>query len=304
MSEPFHRGEIEIQELTGERGAAVLNGRLIAPAIPAGARGFLADQHFCVLGWAARDGEIWAAVLAGSPGFASADEAGRVLTLAIDGGSAILPRIPPFSGLCENDQLGVLFIEPATRRRLRVNGRVGRIEADRLTVEVAEAFPNCPKYIQRRELVPLDAPGSAGGVETGDGMTAEISAWVAAADTFFVASACPGGPVDASHRGGRPGFVVVDGGRLRIPDYPGNSMFGTLGNFAVNPRAGLVFPDFAANRMLQLTGDVSLDLRSREDIAKTGGTARWWEFAPRRWIVSPLNRAFRWTLLDSSPFNP
>ena len=59
------------------------------------------------------------------------------------------------------------------------------------------------------------------------------------ADTFFVASAHAERGVDASHRGGLPGFVRVLGDRtLEIPDYPGNSMFNTLGNPAADPRAG------------------------------------------------------------------
>ena len=60
--------------------------------------------------------------------------------------------------------------------------------------------------------------------------------------------------MNASHRGGPPGFVeVVDDRTLRIPDYVGNSMLNTLGNLTVNPHAGLVVLDFGPNRTLQLT---------------------------------------------------
>lgn len=52
------------------------------------------------------------------------------------------------------------------------------------------------------------------------------------ADTLFVTSRHPVRGADVSHRGGAPGFVlVVDAKRLRIPDYRGNSMFNTFGNF-------------------------------------------------------------------------
>ncbi len=81
-------------------------------------------------------------------------------------------------------------------------------------------------------------------------------------------------------------------------------MFGTLGNFLVNPRAGLVFVDFQSNRQLQLTGDVRLDLGAGESAGETGGAGRWWVYSPRRWIVSSLNRSLEWTLIDNSPFNP
>jgi predicted pyridoxine 5'-phosphate oxidase superfamily flavin-nucleotide-binding protein len=48
-----------------------------------------------------------------------------------------------------------------------------------------------------------------------------------------------------SHRGGRPGFVRIDGDdTLTVPDFNGNRFFNTLGNLAVHPRAGLLFIDF------------------------------------------------------------
>ena len=63
-------------------------------------------------------------------------------------------------------------------------------------------------------------------------------AWVAAADTFFIASAAPGGGADASHRGGNPGFVRVrDAATLEWPDYSGNTMFNTLGNITADTPA-------------------------------------------------------------------
>jgi hypothetical protein len=42
--------------------------------------------------------------------------------------------------------------------------------------------------------------------------------------------------------------------RLAFPDYSGNRMFQTLGNLAVNPRAGLLFVDWETGSTLQLTG--------------------------------------------------
>jgi len=50
----------------------------------------------------------------------------------------------------------------------------------------------------------------------------------------FVASAHPTRGVDTSHRGAILALSEFDNRMLRIPDYSGNSMFNTLGNFAVN----------------------------------------------------------------------
>ncbi len=73
------------------------------------------------------------------------------------------------------------------------------------------------------------------------------------------ASAHPDHGVAASHRGGHPGFVhIINNRQLRIPDFTGNSMFNTLGNFVCNPYAGLIFIDFEQGRLLQLTGKAEI----------------------------------------------
>ena len=185
-----------------------------------------------------------------------------------------------------------------------MNGTVTELTESELRLSVMEVFPNCPKYIQQREVNPQPATPDPASIEQGEGLNDALTAWIAAADTFFVASAHPDGPADVSHRGGKPGFVRLEGGDLHIPDYPGNSMFGTLGNFAVNPRAGLVFPDFQRSRQLRLTGDVRLDLNAGKAAEETGGTGRWWVFSPRRWIISPLTPSLNLTLTGTSPFNP
>ena len=44
MIDPYHSGERAIQEITGERDQAILNGRIIAGALPPRAGGFLERQ--------------------------------------------------------------------------------------------------------------------------------------------------------------------------------------------------------------------------------------------------------------------
>jgi predicted pyridoxine 5'-phosphate oxidase superfamily flavin-nucleotide-binding protein len=180
-------------------------------------------------------------------------------------------------------QIGVLAIEPGTRQRIRLNGTARRTEAGVL-VRVAEAFGNCTKYIQRRVpgerfavpgervAVPgerVAVPGERVAVpgerieasaarshRHGRTLDPRQAALVSGADTIFIASAHPERGADASHRGGRPGFVeVADGGReLVFPDYIGNRMFQTLGNLAVDPRAGLLLVDWETGGTLQITG--------------------------------------------------
>lgn len=304
MRDPFHSGERAIQEQTGERDIALLNGQLMADRIPAAAKLFVTQQHYCILSWSSPDGELWAMFLAGPKGYARTDEECKSLYLRLSDAMGMLALVPPFTEMREGDHLGVLFIELSTRRRLRVIGRVARFADAEIALAIEQAYPLCPKYIQRRQLE-LREPGSATlDVRAGAALSADLLAWISGADTFFVASCHPDGSADASHRGGKPGFIQYRDGVLRIPDYPGNSMFNTFGNFALNPRAGLSFVDFESNRQLQMTGDVRLDLDAGASEGETGGTGRWWEFTPRKWIVSPLNMSFGWKFVDESPFNP
>ena len=113
------------------------------------------------------------------------------------------------------------------------------------------------------------------------------------------------GGVDASHRGGSPGFIqIVTSTRLRIPDYAGNGMFNTLGNFAVNPRAGLVIPDFERGRTLQLTGRAEILWDAEDHDSETGGTRRYWDFGIERWIQMEDGLPGSFEFLDYSPHNP
>jgi len=128
---------------------------------------------------------------------------------------------------------------------------------------------------------------------------------IAAADTLFVASRHAQAGADVSHRGGGPGFVrLVDEHTLRIPDFPGNGLFNTLGNLHADPRAGLCILDFERGLLLQLTGTATLLWDQDDTSGQTGGTGRWWEFRVLRWVLRATPRALRWESLDASPFNP
>lgn len=306
MTERYHSGEREIQQRTGESDRALLHSRGIGGSIPAGAYPFLRNQQYCVLAWVSPEGEVWSCFVTAPLGFATVDADGTELVMELGEDNTVLQSIPPMERMREGDHVGVLFVEFATRRRLRVNGKAAEVSSSRLRIAVAEAFANCPKYIQRRVSGQQvsQREGIAAHPVLGQGLSEELVRWITEADTVFVASAHPNGPADASHRGGTPGFIRVRGGELFIPDYPGNSMFKTLGNFAVQPRAGLTFVDFERHRQLQMTGDVRLDLRAGETSGETGGTGRWWMFSPRTWIVSTLSHSFDWTLIERSPYNP
>ena len=303
-TDPYHEGERQIQELTGERASAILNGRAIASRIPGAGRAFIARQQLAVVATRSAQADLWATMITGQEGFASASEDLQFLDVQIRDEGSVLKRLPLGDALQVSCPIGTLFIDLATRRRLRVNGSISSVNNDTLRIAVQEAFPNCPKYIQRRSIRCHGAPSSSSAPESGTALTPEIESWIQRADTAFVASSHPDGRLDASHRGGKPGFVLIRDGALRIPDYPGNSLFNTLGNLALNPKAGLTLVDFENARQLQLTGDVVFDFGIADEQELTAGTMRWWIFHPRRWIASPWNTPINWAFVDASPFNP
>ncbi|MGB5832986.1 MAG: pyridoxamine 5'-phosphate oxidase family protein [Thiohalocapsa sp.] len=305
MKALYHEGELAVQRRADESAMARMNGGAIADRIPGGANPFIAEQPMAVAGSLDRNGHVWASVLAGEPGFL---RAGDDRTLVLD---VSRPRAAGDDPLWENlrgdPRIGLLVIELATRRRLRINGRVRSTPEPPWVIDVEVAYPNCPKYIQRRHWTrPTDpVPRATGASRRGSILTPEHRTWIAGADTLFVASAHPKRGIDASHRGGKPGFVQMpDANTLRIPDYSGNSMFNTLGNFASYPHTGVTLVDFERGRVLQLSGRPEILWDADDPRGETGGTGRCWQFAIEAWQESTLPFALDWELLDYSPFIP
>jgi predicted pyridoxine 5'-phosphate oxidase superfamily flavin-nucleotide-binding protein len=248
----FHAGEIDVQSRLGVREDAERVGRIVAAEIPPAVRSFLTKQRMAVAASLDARGRPWASLLTGPAGFL--ETAGDRLLRIVATPS---PDDPLGSNLAARPELGLLVLDPRTRQRMRFNGR-GLASPDGLFLLADRVYGNCPKYIHVRRLVEEGAR-EARKARRSSSLDAGQRARVEAADTFFIATWHPGGGADASHRGGRPGFVrVMDGRTLWFPDYPGNNMFNTLGNLAGHPKAGLLFVDFERGDLLQLTGSARL----------------------------------------------
>ncbi len=252
---PFHAGELAVQERAGTLARSAASGeRGIRDHMPDQHREFFAQLPFMLVGSVDPDGQPWASMLVGQPGFAHSPDP---TTLRID--SHALPGDPLGANLRAGTRLGMLGLEPTTRRRNRVNGVVTAVDAAGFTLAVTQSFGNCPQYIQAREALLAGDIGLAR-VEQRDRLTDADRAFIEAADTLFIASNAPLDPphtpaagADVSHRGGRPGFLRIDDGdTLVLPDFSGNSFFQTLGNLHLDPRAGLLLIDFATGDLLQL----------------------------------------------------
>jgi len=261
---PFHAGEQQVQDRLGVRDIEAWARKVVRPYLPEEHREFHMALPFLVA--AARDarGRPWATLLAGAEGFVRSPDR---QTLVIDAqpvrGDALEGVLNPGA------EVGLLGIELAARRRNRVNGRIGA-GGDALVFQVEQSFGNCPQYIHERDWRRVEDE-LAGAPNRGTRLTPTQRTWIEQADTLFIATGYRGKGesgtygMDASHRGGDSGFVTVESGtRLTFPDYAGNNHFNTIGNLVLDPRVGLLFVDFGAGGMLQLTGRAKITWEGTE----------------------------------------
>lgn len=165
----------------------------------------------------------------------------------------------------------------------------GELEAQHRAGVQTQAYGNCPQYIQRRHITI--------GKESHDrARTPQYRAQllrttdirlIESADTFFLGTTHPDSGNDASHRGGPAGFVRATPKSLWWPDYPGNNMFNSFGNLAVDPTAALLFVDFYTGNTLQLSGTaaVNWDAPTEGDDGETGRRA---QFSIRHVVATQL----------------
>jgi hypothetical protein len=276
-----------MQRRAGALEDAEVVGRGIRDTLPRGTDRFLARQRLAVAASLDARGRVWASLLTGPPGFVQPVDP-QLLRLAV----RPEPGDPLADNLAVRPELGLLVLDPTTRQRMRFNGRSLR-RPEGLFLLVDQAYGNCPKYIQLRQ------PQRDGDVAAEEPVRIRATldegqrSTIVHADTFFIASFHPEGGADASHRGGRPGFVrVLAEGRLAFDNYAGNGMFNTLGNLVGHPQAGLLFLDFETGDVLQLTGRarVEPDFSTVVEIDEVRAVRG----------ASPL----RYRLVEPSPSNP
>jgi predicted pyridoxine 5'-phosphate oxidase superfamily flavin-nucleotide-binding protein len=86
-----------------------------------------------------------------------------------------------------------------------------------------------------------------------EGLTQVETDFIAARDSFYMATVSETGWPYVQHRGGPVGFLqVVDNRRLAFADFRGNRQYISLGNLAVNNRAALILMDYPNRRRLKI----------------------------------------------------
>lgn len=303
--EVFHAGERALQLRAGndvrERMAAH-GAKIIRDFMPEQHRKFFEQLPFVVVGSVDDEGQPWASILANPPGFIASPTAQLITVSALPGSADPLAK-----NLRRGVSLGLLGIEPHTRRRNRVNGVVVEKNPNNFTVRVQQSFGNCPKYIQAREAIYFAREPSTK-VQRSLSLDAAAQQLIRMADTFFIASAHPtptlenrAQGVDVSHRGGKVGFVRVENNVLTVPDFSGNSFFNTLGNLILNPRAGLLFIDFANGGLLYLAVRVKIIWRNPE-LEDFSGAERFLQMQVIETVYIYSALPLRWGAAQISPF--
>lgn len=307
MSAPtFHEGERAVQARVGvQERLAELGPRVIRDFMPDQHRAFFGQLSFVIAGTLDARGQPWASVLAQPPGFMRSPHSRQ-----LDVRAQPLPGDPLAANLAEGAAIGLLGLEPHTRRRNRMNGVVRAMSASGFSVDVGQSFGNCPKYIQAREPVYREDRAAAAPV-VHEWLQLDDAARriITRADTFFIATAYAGDSVqaghaagvDVSHRGGKPGFVRLDeDGVLTVPDFAGNHFFNTLGNIAVNPRAGLLFIDFDKGDLLYLAVTAGI-VWDGPELSSFAGAQRLMRFKVQSMRLVESSLPLRWGGAELSP---
>ncbi len=306
----FHEGEIALQKRAGVAAqVATYAPRMIRDHMPNQHRDFYASLPLLFVGHSDEHGQLWASVLSGPAGFVQSptDKALDINGIPLSGdplGTSIQRSYDQGLPL----DIGILGLQMETRRRNRMNGKIDGVNESGFSVVVGQSFGNCPQYIQTRALKPRSMAPSQGEKTTFFEFNDSLKHLISTADTFFVASSVaptadksrPANGVDMSHRGGKPGFVKIEGtSRLLIPDYMGNNMFNTLGNILVNPNVGLLFVDFETGDVVQLTGQATIHFDDKPD--GFDGAERYWEFELKQGHILPQALPFEFEFDAYSP---
>lgn len=321
MLSTFHPGELLVQRRAGTRGVADELSPALRTTLPeGGALNPLLDKLrlLSLSSISPPDSEnashsVWVSVVFGDH-FVKSPSPDKI-TVALDG---LSPNDVLHENLAKSEgdrPVGILALDFLKRRRYRTNGVVSSWPSEKnegkavLDVSVREAFPNCPKYIQIRDVSPSTSSLQPIPVDTSFESDVAMSdadkALIKAADTLFFGTYYKTG-ADVNHRGGRPGFVrVVSDMEIFWPDYRGNGMFQSFGNLQVDERAGVTFVDFATGHIVQLSGSASIEWNVDTALGVEPAAMRLVRFradAVRRSTGPATN--YRWQDPEYSPYNP
>lgn len=206
-----------------------------------------------------------------------------------------------------------LAVDLENRRRVKLYGRMvtgslsdGDAGQAQLVVHIEESLGNCPKYMNKKHIVPAKPDSKL--ISDSPQLSATAVELLSRADTIFISSSHGATTMDTNNRGGPPGFMRVQsnnasGAVIVYPEYSGNRLYQTLGNLETTPLAGFVVPDFDTGNVLYFTG--STEILAGKDAAAVLPRSN---LAVRVTIAAAIfvenGLGFRGEAGDPSPYNP
>jgi predicted pyridoxine 5'-phosphate oxidase superfamily flavin-nucleotide-binding protein len=115
---------------------------------------------------------------------------------------------------------------------------------------------------------------------TFEAFTPDESGFIAARDSFYIATVAENGWPYIQHRGGPAGFLrVLDEKTLGFADFRGNRQYISVGNLGADDRAALFLMDYPHRQRLKILGhieikDVTRDAELASKLAVTGYKAK------------------------------
>ncbi len=161
MSKLFGDSQRKLQrEFDTERLADRIEERLCRDHITADDRAFIESLDMFFLATADAAGRPNCSYKGGDPGFVRVLDEHTLVFPNFDGNGMYLSM----GNASENPHVGMLFIDFENQKRLRVNGGAHLVAANSVQpgypeaqflvkVAVREVFPNCPRYIHKRQLI-------------------------------------------------------------------------------------------------------------------------------------------------------
>jgi uncharacterized protein len=100
-------------------------------------------------------------------------------------------------------------------------------------------------------------------------ITPELEEFIAARDSFYLATTNAAGQPYIQHRGGPRGFLrVLDERTFGFADFAGNKQYITLGKIQENPKAHVFLMDYAHRRRIKIWGELAAIEGDAEMIAR------------------------------------
>ncbi|ERF77029.1 hypothetical protein EPUS_07935 [Endocarpon pusillum Z07020] len=325
---PWHKGEEKMHQLTRTENQENPSSPYLVP----GAAQMLQRAPLLALGTIDETGRPWATVWGGETPLAQ-PVAQSIIGIRTTVDSRSDPVVDLLYGGKDDGEVvkeqgagrmvSALSINLEKRKRLKLYGRMvagalarigpetdqdsaGPVGEVQLVVKIEQSLYNCPKYLNCKRIYPvLPEPTLISDSRILPRQALEL---IAKADTLFVSSCDHDKDMDMNIRGGSPGFVRVqsngDSGTVLVwPEYSGNNLYQTLGNFQTSPKAGLVFPDFDTGDVLYVTGDTEVLIgKDAGAVIPRSNLAVKLFLTGTRFVQKGL--PFRGESLERSPYNP